>query len=488
MPSFKIINDINQLNRFDDWEKAEKFNSRYRIVDKHGKALEPSSVEENRYRLISKKERHFSCLERFGRMVAGQTFLEFFPSTASSRPVTDLFLRKKETVRFGIPVKSEEEEQKISEKELKKELFISPETISKLEKCIEDIVEAKEIDGLNFFYKNQGDHRIFELDTDPEFIFKMHLDGTLGPRYENMVRVMTILRTRNLAHLVIPKAIFFTVTGKGNQKYEIIAEQKLNINRSESAQEQLYEDGGSTLDEAIDNVAVLIAEDAYGDAAWRNIPVLEGNSDKHGNKKIALVDLEKPISQFQFIENGLFGLGFGFGGRGLVQCVNEKQGEIVRAVAAHYGISTELFADAHAIRIKEIEEKIKLKEYHVAKKILQGNEPISVKEEDLDFSSHSSEETFKAIAIDVIKMMNEQIAKSSPKDTIKGRRQVMISLDLSTKGPPDYIDWHNYLVDGEEGGFTAFFMRFQCVMRKLEEVGAIYKVIAGNPYGYCVQA
>ncbi len=78
MPCFKIVDhtalDINFNNK---WVPAKKFNSQYTIVDQNGRKI-GEGYKGRQYRIIEKKERIFSSLERFGRGLLG-TLLLFLP-------------------------------------------------------------------------------------------------------------------------------------------------------------------------------------------------------------------------------------------------------------------------------------------------------------------------------------------------------------------------------------------------------------------------
>ncbi len=278
-----------------------------------------------------------------------------------------------------------EEDYNISKAELQQGISISGEIISKIQICMENILQRKE-EGNIKFYNSQWTQRVFELDTDPGLIFKMdayaiNKDSPLNNRYQNMIYAQTVIRTHQLGLLIIPHAKLFTVD-LGDEKHEIIAEQKMNINPHESAQEEYFLDYADSLNETIPQLALFICKTGYSDVEWRNNPILNNSFDGK-DRKIALIDLEEMKSA----TDGLFG--GAFGRRGLVECVNEEQGEVVKTIAEENGISTSFFESAYSQRKKELEDGRKLKEYYRKKEIIKGNEQIKIDENALDFSTNS---------------------------------------------------------------------------------------------------
>lgn len=102
MPSFNIITDENGINLSSEWVNATKFNSKDRIVDSNGNAVSPNFMG-RMYRLIAKKERYFSCPE-----IAIRGFLGVLAICCSlglaliSKCISNLFTKRKDTIRFGI--------------------------------------------------------------------------------------------------------------------------------------------------------------------------------------------------------------------------------------------------------------------------------------------------------------------------------------------------------------------------------------------------
>lgn len=102
MPSFKIISDINEISLSNKWVSATKFNSKNRLVDGKGHRV-GSDYKGRQYRIIEKRERAFSGLERFGRGLLGTVAvictlcLGLF-----SKSIRNLFTKSKENIRFAV--------------------------------------------------------------------------------------------------------------------------------------------------------------------------------------------------------------------------------------------------------------------------------------------------------------------------------------------------------------------------------------------------
>lgn len=377
---------------------------------------------------------------------------------------------------------------KISEQELQQGISISAETIAKIETNMQSILLRMETASIKL-YKGQWKHRVFSIDTAPGLIFKMNdhsgstspfYDNSIQGRYRSMVRAQTVVRTHNLGLLVIPRAKLITVEFQG-KKYDIIAEQKLDISHEASKQEQYYEEYAGSLSSAIRQFAIFICITGHSDIEWRNNPVLNNSLDNSGNRKIALIDLEiteKP-------ERGLFG---GIG-KGLVSCVTEEQGKMIEAVAKQYRVNTASFAEASVLRKKELEDVRKLKEYYTKKRITLGNEPVQIDQKALDFSEYPEKsQELKSLALKVLATINEQIDNNGDQHSVKGRRYIYINTNKEpfhmTVMPIDRR--RSELLKSDEERQDASYIG--CVVKKLVESGAVYRLVNRNGHGYDIQA
>ena len=100
MPSFKIVAAADEIKLKDGWIPATKF--RERLVDEQGRAVRPE-YQGHQYKIIGKGERTFSSLERFERGLLGTLAVVCTLSLALfSKSVRNLFIKSKETIRFGV--------------------------------------------------------------------------------------------------------------------------------------------------------------------------------------------------------------------------------------------------------------------------------------------------------------------------------------------------------------------------------------------------
>ncbi len=101
MPAFTIINNSYSITLDTNWLDSNPFKSRGRIVDAQGRAV---SLEYDgpKYRIISKKERDFSFLERVGRGFLGTLAIVCSLGFAFfSKPIRALFIKHKKAIRFA---------------------------------------------------------------------------------------------------------------------------------------------------------------------------------------------------------------------------------------------------------------------------------------------------------------------------------------------------------------------------------------------------
>ncbi len=178
------------------------------------------------------------------------------------------------------------------------------------------------------------------------------------------------------------------------------------------------------------------------------------------------------------------------GSCGLIGCVSEQQIDTVISEARNQGvsISDKQLQDAKNQRLKNLQSDKKLKQFYETHGVKNGDEPIQIDETLLDFSDHPNAEKLKALAIDVIKKINETTIKSSPEDSVKGRRYIYINTTLP--GTPFYGMDHSLIDKGrspktDEEYYNATYL--MCVVKKLVEVGVIYKLSNRNGNGYFLQ-
>lgn len=333
-------------------------------------------------------------------------------------------------------------------KVLEEGIDLSDETVAKVQSCMKSIIERK-ADGGVTLYRSQRKHRVFSLESVPGLIFKLKSsknistvgrDDSMKVRYRSMVDAKTVCRVHELGLLVIPNARLFSVDVDG-ENYDVIAERKLDIDAVEGMQEKNFEDYGSSLDAAIQQLAVFIAKTGFSDVEWRNIPVLNDTVDENGNGKIGLVDIE----EMEGIDRGLFG---GHYRRGLVNCVNAEQIDLVLEESRRQGVSVGKSAKAaKKRRLVEFESNKQLQRFYRGKGIVTGKEPIQVDINGLglDVALQGEISVFdrvegenliykkKAVTLgevtrEVVAKINEMIAEGNEEKTLKSRRLLVLNV------------------------------------------------------------
>lgn len=329
MPCFTIIKDKSEINLNNDWVASTKFKSKDRFVDAKGKTVS-SDYTGRQYRIIEKRERIFSTTERFVRGFLGTLMVVCSLSLALfSKSVRNLFVKSKENIRFAV----------LKEADPKKKL------IEKIRALMPRIL--REYDDDIEFLKGT---KVFKLKEMPHLVFKMGisrdrlvlLNGKwlndkelMEERFANINKAREVCRVHGLGLLVIPQAEKFTFTTYDGKECVLIAEECMNINREEKAQEELYHKYSEELNETVRQLAILIAKTGFNDVSPRNIPLINEPEDFHGPRRVALIDLEHMGS----IRNGFIGEGLN-GSCGLIGCVgSEKQKDIIRDVARENGVN-----------------------------------------------------------------------------------------------------------------------------------------------------
>ena len=308
-----------------------------------------------------------------------------------------------------------------------------------------------------------------------------------------MIKAKEVCLANHLGLLIIPQSKLVTVSGK-----TFIVEKFLDLNPIEWAQESLYITYANQMEEAIRQLSILIAKTGFSDVTWRNIPILNEEPGYEGPRRIGLIDLEGLGSSL----DGFIGF-FMNGSRGLINCLaSERLIDIVIEEARNHGvlISNEQAQSAKKICRARLEFDEGLKKFYKEKKIEVGNELIEIDESLLDFSEYADEKKYKAnsannlknTAIALIKEINCQIKESSPKNSVEGRRRILVN--ISSQELPWFTLQNQYLEkDTNEYTYSdsKVFVNNTCLGRavnKLVELGAIYKLTQFSERGYYLQA
>lgn len=102
MPSFNIIQNVNEINLNSEWVDSQKFDSQGRIVDEKGD-IPSVNYEGHSYTLIAKLERQFSFLEHVARIFLGILLSVATLCTALCYKSVRKLFDANEKIRFGIP-------------------------------------------------------------------------------------------------------------------------------------------------------------------------------------------------------------------------------------------------------------------------------------------------------------------------------------------------------------------------------------------------
>ena len=300
-------------------------------------------------------------------------------------------------------------------------------------------------------------YRVFKLRSNDDFVFKFGASNSdINERYSSMLNAKEVCLTEGLDRLYVPQSKKFTVTTP-TKTYEVIAEKSVGLSCTDSYQEQMYKTAKNT-DEAFKQLVKFIAKTGYSDVEWRNNPL-----DQNGN--IALVDLE----QFHGPEKGIYG---GLS-RGLVHSMpSERQMDMVIKEAQSLGIHPkyESVESLKNRRLQEIESEKKLVKYYKDNGIdKEPRKKIDVKDlSSLNLGTEKSaikrgyeieggklkrircEVSLTDVAADVIKDINEQLEKSSERESTKGKRYLLLETNhgnMSSYGQDDIETVVNALVD-----------------------------------------
>lgn len=359
-----------------------------------------------------------------------------------------------------------------------------------------------------------GNNLVFSLTAVPNLIFKMappgrgvfRAGGVLSAeqiseqRFANMVKAQQVCLVHQLGLLVIPHAKKFNVAGM-----TLIAEERLNINQNESAQEHLYQLSG--LNETTKQLATFIAKTGFSDVEWRNMPLIDTAPEFQGNRRVGLIDLE----EMDGADTGIFG----GGRRGLIRCLHsEAQIDIALAEAERLGIVDRFIKpqEAKASRLKEIQNDRELQQFYMRNGIL-GNARKAIHVGDLttldlnldeqgylrilEVRRNGSDEephiehrrqpiTLREAVVDVIAKINDAIAKTPENASIKGKRYILLNTnsgslqDYNRLGIPD--DQFSITEQEEQQ------IWLRKIINALVAKGHLFKLATVNGNGYFIQA
>lgn len=385
-------------------------------------------------------------------------------------------------------------------KRLEKGINVSDETISKIEALIPTILAKKDSDQIEWLSK--GNNLVFKLRDNSKIVFKLanqtrfrcRYGVRLNPneitehRYENMLKASEVCVTHQLGLLVIPHAKKFSAGS-----HTLIAEECLEVDANESAQEQHYYTHAKELNQTFMQLAVFIAKTGFNDVAWRNIPVLKDLYN--GQKRVALIDIED-------MNNVLGGFTGDYNGsRGLIRCASSEEqiDSIIQEIKKeNLSITSEELQELKKNRLDEIDEYEELYQLYEKKGIVAGNEPIQVDLEslglDLDeegqitqlFSKDLVTVTMRKVAQELIDNLNNQLKNRTDDAPLKGKRQLFLSISKDQFAQYYYLGLpKNKDVITEEEKKNIWLHR---IINALVDKKHLFKILHINGGGFFVQA
>ncbi len=359
-----------------------------------------------------------------------------------------------------------------SEQTLQKGVVINEDIKNSVASIMGHVLKRNSQQGVTY-YNSQANHRVFSLDSAPGLVFKLKADkklcvvgrdDSMRARYQSMIFAERVCRIHNLGLLTIPRAKLFTVPFK-KEKFDVIAEQKLNISSEKSIQDQ----------KLIQQLIVFIAKTGFSDVEWRNIPLTNDG-------KIALIDIE----EMKRPEQGIFGQKKP-ARRGLVRCVDREHIDFVIKQARKHGIyHKENAAAAKIARLRELDDDKVLKEFYREKNIISGNELLKVDLNCLGLDLQQTQRFFvknKSIHVTlavatkfVVDAINKAIQSMSDKPVaLKQKRRMLLDINKDVFGQFD-----NFMLGNKSWLF--------CIVDALVAHGYLYKIECHDDRGYIVQA
>lgn len=381
---------------------------------------------------------------------------------------------------------------------LEEGMSISEATAAKIQELIPKIIKREKDENIEW---QVSGNLVFRLKGTPNIVFKMGRPGVsvarggksldskaiIDERFANMVKAKGVCLAKDLGLLRIPHARKFEVN-VGGVAYTLIAEEYLDVNPHESAQEELYRKVSTDLNETALQLAIFVAKTGFNDVIWRNIPIMNEAAGFHGPRRVALIDLE----HMESAKNGF--LGDYNGSRGLIRCVSEEQIDTVIAEAKRQGI--EIPKEAKIRRLQELEDDKQLHALYARKGIVTGKEPLQVDLDSLgldlnkvgqisvlarneegklikegdDFKHEEQNVTLRKVTEDVIAEINKNIQSSSDRASTKGKRYLVLNTNKRPFKEYEDLGW------------------LPCIIPALADKGHLFKLDKVNGRGYFIQA
>lgn len=284
---------------------------------------------------------------------------------------------------------------------------------------------------IEWLSKKEGT-RVFRLKEFPDIVYKKGQWGEIDDRFQNTLKAKKVCMAYKLDLLVVPKIKKFSIEGDC-----FVAEERLDIEPHESAQEERYRELADKLTETAEQIAKFVAYSGFDDVTWRNIPILE-KPGPEGQPQVGLVDLEFMGGA----EGGFYGAVHK--SVGLIGCMpTARLMDVVIRVGLKLGVIEKSRAEEnktfHVHRLKKWEEYRRpesLREFYKAKGIT-GKKKILVTDlnslglGNLDEKSTISNGTvtLRQVAREVIDEINGGIQENTDITSAAAQRFVILDLD-----------------------------------------------------------
>ncbi len=384
---------------------------------------------------------------------------------------------------------------------LTKGCTVTEDTLSKIEALMPKIIARQEDDHIEWFKSN---NLIFKINEMPNCVFKLAPATPYAnqKRFANMIKAKEVCLAHQLDLLVVPCATMKTIR-YGQNTFDLIIEQALDLNPDDTIQEDLYHRHSKELNKTVRQLTTFVANTGFNDVTWRNIPLINEEIDFQGDRRVGLIDLEAMES----VMNGL--TGDINKSCGLIRCVSKEQLEIVSAEACKQGIAlTNLeLNSAKRSRLEELESNEKLSLFYQNKSIVTGQEPLEIDLESLgldlteegqasvyvkvrdnqgkviDLKDEQQTVTLKECTEAVIKEINTLLIRSSPTKSLKGKRY----LHLNTHKQPllQYANIFNYQTINQNSTKKYWL---DLIIQALIDKNHIHRLVQENGHGYFIQA
>ncbi|MCH9612110.1 MAG: hypothetical protein S4CHLAM102_05930 [Chlamydiia bacterium] len=488
MPGFAVENNDTRVS-VQGWERAEKFSSFGRLVQKDGSPLVRAYQGEH-YRIVEKYRKEFTSNERLMRQVEGVCYLVLTLGFAwALKSVQKLLTATHQNVRIATPLGLANAVPSLltPAEALSEGLNVPVETCQWIRNNQLALKRKEEIDGVRYFNSQQS-HTVFTLDSCPGVIFK--LQNNAKERFENSVKAKEICLEYRLDQLVVPKTRLID----GADDPPFIAEELLDFNPTDSGQEQAHRDYAPQLSEPVRQMCILVAKMGLSDIEFRNIPILRQTQDPLGIRQFALADIEETRGS----ATGLFG-NSGLAPRsGLVRLVERAHIPFVEKVARQQGVKKHEYAESYMDEgIRRQERLDRLAQFHhdhplerfdiqldqlgIDPEFTQSVSMLLPSPEDPDrWTYQPMDQQIGKLASDMENDFNQQLENKSPDESEAGRRNLFINANHG------YFDafFRSCQIQGDDGQMIGWADH---ILNRMMEQEMIFSW-RSNGHGYFIQA